>query len=171
LRFPDWMYGGPYVCVSDPDRDLPRRDPRVPLTMAHVLHTEQDGVVKGERFVAPFRDANSLDEILGCLLFAQEYPGAWDNDERYRYPTIQGLLTEAILRIETKISRTSIESKSNWFREALDRVVRARTSYSEGHYSVGEELLAEAAELLQSGNKAHRRKVDAHLGPGGSPSV
>lgn len=73
LRFPDWLYGGPYLRVSDPENDLPRRDPRVPISFEMRESTELNGVVEGERYVAPFRDGNTLEEILGCIDLAQGY--------------------------------------------------------------------------------------------------
>jgi len=170
LRFDTWWYGGPYLRVDHPDADLPRRDSSIAISDASLANTELDGIVNGERFVAPFNDANSVDEILGALSFSAEYPDGWDDDERYFYPTIQGTLTEIALRLETKLHRNPGKERATCFTSVLESVRLAMPLFASGGYQAGQDLLWAAHDLLLTGNRRERRKASFIAGPDGSVS-
>jgi hypothetical protein len=168
LRFDEWWYGGPYLRVANPDIDLPRRDPTAPISDAFLTATELDGMVNGERFVAPFHDANSVDEILAGLLVSAEYPDGWDESERYFYPTIQGSLAEITLRLETKLRRKPGKARATCFSAALDAVRSAVLLFAAGNYSAGQDQLWLAHNILEAGNRSRRRRASFIVAPDGS---
>jgi len=170
LRFPDWYYGGPYLRVPHPDSDLPRRDPKRPVTPAEQTRVEVSGGFGGERLVAPFRDANSIEEIVTELVLASDYPRSWDDDERFQYPTIQGLLARLVLRLETKIRHTSGQVRANWFTLALADIRRSADLFAAGAYDQAQEHVRKAQSLVEEGNRVTRRKVSFLVGPDGSTS-
>jgi hypothetical protein len=168
LNFPEWYYGGPYLRVQDPDRDLPRRDPSAPVSPEWQTAIEFNGMVAGERFVAPFRDANTIDDILGDLLLAETYPMGWDENERHYFPTIQGAVAELVLRLETKLRSNRSRVRANWFNLALDQIREAGRLFAAARYSEAGVALREAESLIRQGNRANRRKASFSVGPDGT---
>jgi hypothetical protein len=166
-RYADYYYGGPYICVKNPDCDLPMRDFFHPITDDQRAKVEFDGTLDGERIVAPFGDSNELDDILGLLTVAQGYPESWSEDERTRFPTIQGILVEAIDRVATKIRLCKQVRRRSWFNLALEALQEAREYYSTGQYDEGRRAVQGADDLLRKGNKADKRKTAFIAGPGG----
>jgi hypothetical protein len=55
--------------------------------------------------IAPFRDNNGTSEIMGSIGYALMYDKFWDDDEKWVFPTIQGLLSQISDRISDKIKR------------------------------------------------------------------
>jgi hypothetical protein len=168
LRFPDWYYGGPYLRVGNPDADLPRRDPAVPISPERQARTEFDGAIEGERLIAPFRDANTVECVLGALLQASDYPDTWDDESRYVYPTIQGCLAEIDLRLETKLRNKIGRSRAGWLTLALDRVRKAMQLFATRDCESAKQMVRLAYDLVSSGNKVGRRKVSFVVGPDGT---
>ena len=169
-RFREAYYGGPFVRVEHPDRGLPRRDPGVPISDEMRRQVEREGMFEGERLVAPFNDANTIEQIVVEISEAQGYPDSWDDEQRFYFPTIQGCLAEVTDRIEAKLGRNRNATRAKWFGEALELVTEAKSLYSTGDYSTGVDKLRAAQELLEQGNKAHRRKASFRVGPGGDES-
>ena len=165
MRFPEWYYGGPFVRVERPDVDLPRRDPSAPITEEARQSVERTGAVGGERLVPPFGDANTLDDILGCVLLAEGYPGRWDEEERFAYPTIQGLLAEIADRLETELRRARGSSRVS-LEPALQLAREAAGAYAAGLYDGGAQMLRGCAEHLRSSRRAARWAAVIPLGPG-----
>jgi hypothetical protein len=159
LRFDDWYYGGPFLRVENPDTDFPRRDPLTPISSEWRTRTELDGQIQGERFVAPFNDANSVDDILGGLLFAAEYPDGWDDDERHRFPTIQGILAETTLRLETKLRHKTSAERGAAFTSALELLRSAARLFAAGQYELAQEEVWKAHAAIETGNRSKRRKT------------
>lgn len=157
LRFPDWYYGGPFLPVGSPDSDLPVRDAATPIAPSTQARVETDGTQDGERVVAPFGDTNSVDLIVSELDRAAEYPEGWGEDETKRYPTIQGLLARARLRIETKLRRRAGKVRANWFGHALEHTLRAAELFAASGYAEGQRHSVEARDLMAQGNRASRR--------------
>jgi hypothetical protein len=163
LRFDEWYYGGPYLRVENPDADLPRRNPSVPLSANFVERTEFDGQIRGERLVAPFHDGNTAGEILGELSFAGDYPNGWDDEERYVYPTIQGMLAIIALRIETKLRRKPGKARADQFALALEHVRSGATLFTAGSYDAAQDQLRIAYDVVQSA-KPKKKRVPILLG-------
>jgi hypothetical protein len=164
LTFPEWYYGGPFARVSNPDADLPRRlEPEV--SEAQRQRTEQHGMFDGEHIVAPFHDGNTAEEILGELFVAMAYPDGWDEDQRYFYPTIQGLLAIIRDRLVEK-SRRLRGSKAAWLAEAIPCVKVAAEAYARSDYEGGSAALREVEELVQGAGRAGKRVRITRLGPG-----
>jgi hypothetical protein len=159
LRFDDWYYGGPYLPVGNPDTDLPRRDSSIPVTEDCRARIEFDGKIGGERFIAPFHDENSVGEIHGTLLVAASYPNGWSEDERYRFPTIQGLLAEAALRIETKLRRKPTRRRAAAFRAALELVRSAAARFATGEYEAAQRDVWQAHTVMEREKGGKRRKT------------
>ena len=166
-RFPEWYYGGPYLRAQDPDADLPRRNPAVPISPDWQANTEFDGMIEGEKLVAPFHDANTVEEILAGLYHAGTYPDYWDDDQRYVYPTIQGLLARIVLRLETKIRHKPGRVRTNWFTLALEEVRLASAIFAKGNYDSGRGHIQKAHDLVEQGNRASRRKLSFVVGVDG----
>lgn len=167
LRFPDWYYGGPFLRVDNPDRDLPRRDTSAPISEAMRAQVEFDGMRDGERLIAPFNDANGIDEMLAPLELIADYPDKWSDDQRWVYPTVQAEIAWVKLRLETKLAHRPGRTRSNWFREALVRVDRLSSLVADGNYREASELALAARDLISQGNRASRRKVSFVVGPDG----
>ena len=153
-RFHDYYYGGPYVRVGDPNRDLPRREPNKRLE-PYQKEREQNRNLDGERFFAPFSDENSLGDIEGAIGYAGMYPN-WDDDAIHVYPTIQGLLMEVSDRIREKIGRSKQPRRNEFFTRALIEVEKAKNAYAGGEYDAGERYLDLADKYLRDGNKTAR---------------
>jgi hypothetical protein len=170
LRFPEWYYGGPYVRIANPDSDLPRRDPTHPVTAEAQADVEFEGTFDGERYVAPFRDANGVDNMIGGLLLASGYPDTWNDEERFRYPTIQGTLARVALRLATKVANNPGRIRANWFTLALTDVRRAAELFASGEYGEAQAHARKAQALIEQGNRAARRKVSFVVGPDGTTS-
>lgn len=165
LRFPEWYYEGPYERVQDPDGDLPRRTVGASISPEVHAAVECSGIRDGERFVAPFRDANTLDDLLGGLLLAEGYPEEWSEEERSFFPTIQGTLAEVTDRIRDKVSRVR-GAKEAWLSEALEAVHGASVAYSQHDHERGRTFVREAAELVRGASRASKRARVFHLGTG-----
>ncbi len=169
LRFEAWLYGGPFLRVANPDTDLPIRDPNVALSREHRELTERADSTGPERIVPPFGDANSAGDILSELSLARNYPALWNEEERYTYPTIQGLLALVVLRLETKVVvGTGNRIRNAWFSRALEQVKAAQLAFAAGAHARGCTLASEAYQLVEQGNKAHRRKITFVVAPNGS---
>jgi hypothetical protein len=164
LLFPEWYYGGPFARIANPDVDLPRRASSVILESQR-KRTEMDAVVDGARIIAPFHDANTIEDVLMELWSAMGYPHRWTEEERFVYPTIQGLL--AILR-DRLISKTTRARgrKAAWLTEALSFVDAARDEYAQAAYEAGEQALRRAEDLIAGACGPPRPKRVIHLGPG-----
>ena len=104
LQFPDWYYGGPYLRVSEPDRDLPRRVLGFKVEDS-VRNRVEMAAKTGEKLVPPFRDANSIDDALGELDSCLGYPKLWEEAEIWQYPTIQGIVATSFDRLREKFER------------------------------------------------------------------
>jgi hypothetical protein len=162
--FPERYYGGPFCRVSNPDADLPRRAEPV-VDDAARQRTEQNGMFQGERIIAPFHDGNTAEDILGGLTFAMAYPDGWDEEERYVYPTIQGVLAEVRDRLAEKSSRLR-GAKAAWLSEAIPFVTTAATSYARGEYEAGRKALRSAGDLVVGAGRAGKRVRIIQLGSG-----
>ncbi len=158
-KYLDLYYLGPFARVSDPDKDLPRRAVSSYGSYARERddEIESDRNIKGEKFIAPYNDANSIDEIYSGLWIAMVYPDdCWDDQERNVYPTIQGSLVEIADRIRDKLRRNKNPIRAEYFTRALTDVERAKEAYFVGNYSEGEQLLGSCVDSLMSGNKPNR---------------
>ena len=164
LTFPEWYYGGPFARVSNPDADLPRRlEPKV--SDAQRQRTEQHGMFQGERIVAPFHDGNTAEDLLGELSVAMAYPNGWDEDERYFYPTIQGLLAIIRDRLVEKSGRLR-GPKAAWLAEAIPCVNTAADAYARSNYEAGSAALRQVEELVGGAGRAGKRARIIQLRPG-----
>lgn len=164
LRFAEWYYGGPYARVSDPDGDLPRREPGHSVAPETQSQVERDGRFHGERVVAPFGDGNTIEDILGELFLASGYPDEWDDEERYIYPTIQGVLAEVGDRLSEK-ARRSPRRQAAWLREALQQVAAAAAAFRVGEYSAGALAVQSAMETVRDSKRVVRRRRVIPVGP------
>lgn len=108
-----------------------------------------------------FNDENTLDCILGCIWLAE----SWEPRSDF---CIQDLLGEIADRIRAKIERCKNSVRRSWFSEALEHVSAASAAYGSRQSSDGDEHLRKAGELLQQGNKAHRRGTRFIAGPDGT---
>ena len=167
LRFPLWYYGGPYQRVSNPDSDLPHRDPSVPISPDFRARTEFEGNLQGERLLAPFHDSNSVEDILTELSIATEYPHSWSDEERFVYPTIQGSLAQAVLRLETKLKHEPGRVRASGFTLALNHIHQAAALFAGRNYESARAALQKAHDLIEQCNRATRRKVSFVVGPDG----
>jgi hypothetical protein len=127
-----------------------------------------DANIQGERFVAPFHDDNSIDEILAGLAQAADYPQGWDDDQRLKFPTIQGALAEIRLRLETKLRKRLARHRLTAFALALDLVRQGGLLIELGSYEAASELLWKAHNSVEDGNKAPRRKAIFLVHPDGT---
>lgn len=164
LMFPNWYYGGPFARVSNPDTDLPVRVDRV-VSDAQRERTEQQGVLDGERLVAPFHDGNTVENILGAVLLAMAYPAGWDEDERFLYPTIQGLLANIRDRLVEKTGRLR-GPKAARLAKAIPCVQAAAEAYARSEYDAGCAALSEVEKIVVGASKTGRRLRILRLGPG-----
>jgi hypothetical protein len=165
LKFPEYYYRGPFLRIQNPDTDLPRRVDGQRVSEATRRHVETTGVVDGERLVAPFGDANTLEEIEGTLLLAAEYPTGWDEEERYQFPTIQGSLAESVDRLRDR-ARRSAGARQRAFKDAMSAVQEAAESYRRGDYPKGEEAVYRAIDALKGASRPKRHRDPIPLGPG-----
>ena len=165
MTFAEWYYGGPFARVSNPDADLPRRAEAVVVPDAQRQRTEQDGIFEGERIIAPFHDGNTAEHILGELVVAMAYPDGWDEDERYFYPTIQGLLASIRDRLVEKSGRLR-GRKAAWLTEAIPLVTTAAEAYARSDYHTGCAALRKVEELVVGAGRAGKRTGAIELGPG-----
>ena len=108
-----------------------------------------------------FNDANSLDDILGCVWLAQ----TWGPESDFN---IHDLIAEIADRISEKIGRSRNAVRRNWFANALEQVKVAAMSYEQNKCADGEEFLRRAEQLLQQGNKTHRRSTRFIVGTDGT---
>jgi hypothetical protein len=159
FRYPMWLYGGPFLRVDDPDRDLPRRAPGSPVSQAMRDQVERDGTVDGERYVAPFGDANSIGDILPSLWRLSDYPHGWSDEERYVYPTVQGLLTKTAMRLESRLGRKPGRVRGAWLSDALSKLRASSELFAAGRYEDARRTVSEAQDQVEQGNRASRRKV------------
>ncbi len=150
-KFPLWYYGGPYVRVSDPLRDLPQR--KMPVLDSEIEFTEQEGIFSGERMIAPFRDNNSTSDIIGSIGYALMYDKYWDDDEKWVFPTIQGLLSQICDRILDKIKRSRNKNKLDIFESALSNIEKAKVCFSESKIEEAYECLWNADKKISSANR------------------
>jgi hypothetical protein len=149
-KFPEWYYLGPYCRVEDPDRDLPNRE-CLELT-AYDRELETDRNIEGERLIAPFNDANSIDEAYGALLSASGYP-AFSDAELTSTGHLQDSLAMAADRTREKLRRNKNATRATHFENAIRAIELAKDMYFDAKYADGEELIFEAERLLQAGNK------------------
>lgn len=149
-KFPDWYYLGPYRKVDDPDRDLPTRI-ETELS-AHDIAKETDQNFGGERLIAPFNDANSMEDIRGCLLVAGGYPKFGARD-LIALGMQQGNLAEAADRLRVKIRRSKNVKRNACFEDVIRAVEFAKNLYFDRQYDDGKSVLYQAIMLLQEGNK------------------
>lgn len=170
LRFPEWFYGGPYLRVDDPDRDLPRRDGAIPIDAQQRARVEFDGIIEGERIVAPFNDANGMTEILSCLVFLGDYPD-WQEERRWQYPTVQGLLAETVLRLETKLARNPGKLRTVWFSEGIIRLGSVGQLFATGRYEEATAIVRTVHDNVEQGNRTSRRKTRFVVGPSGTEDL
>ena len=157
-------YGGPFLTVTHPDRDLPRRDPEAPIPAEVQERVEFSGHINGQRIIPPFHDANGSEDILGQLFIAEDYPSGWSDEERARFPTIQGLLAEVVDRLEEKASRATGPRRS-WLGEALVCARAAAAAYARGEYSIGADSLSACAEYIRGAGRRRRHSNPIALGP------
>jgi hypothetical protein len=150
-KFPEWYYLGPYVRVDDPDRDLPNRE-RLELTDQDRL-IERTGNFDGERLIAPFNDANSIEEIYGALGQTWEYPEFVDSGLN-EIGHLQECLARAADRIREKLSRNKNPIRSKLFCDAIRAIELAKDLYFDREYKRAGDLVFEAEKLLQEGQKA-----------------
>jgi hypothetical protein len=156
-KFPLWYYGGPYVRVSDPLRDLPQR--KMPVLDSEIEFTEKEGIFSGERLIAPFRDNNSTSEIIGSIGYALMYDKYWDDDEKWVFPTIQGLLSQISDRISDKIRRSRNNDKLAIFESALSNIKKAKVCFSESKIEEAYECLWKADKKISSVNRKKDKKL------------
>ena len=112
------------------------------------------------QFMSRFNDENDLGDILGCIYLAETWGPRSDFD-------IHDLLAEIKERIHEKLGRNNNRIRHNWFTNALESVEKAVTCYQQNDCQQGDMFLRKAEELLQDGNKAHRRKTNFIVGPDG----
>jgi hypothetical protein len=165
LAFAPRYYGGPFLPVAEPDRDLPLRDPATPVPADVQARVEFSGRLNGERIIAPFRDTNSAEDILGQLFVAEGYPVSWEEEERRVFPTIQGLLAEVVDRLIEKMHRAKGPRRA-WLGEAVSCARRAAAEYAGGHYAEGALAVRESAEHIRGSNRQRQRRPPILLGPG-----
>jgi len=164
LPFPEWYYGGPFARVTNPDSDLPRRT-ETTIPEGRREQTEMDGIVGGERVIAPFHDANTTEDILMELWSALRYPSAWSDDERCVYPTIQGLLAMVRDRLLEKSARAR-GRRAAWLTEAVSSVDAARQAFVRSDYEAGNVALRQAEDLVAGARGPSKPKRVIQLGPG-----
>ena len=163
-RYPLHYYGGPFLRVGDPDRDMPVRDPAVPLTAQRRAHVESAGSNAGERLIPPFRDGNSTDDILAELNFALGYPENWDEKEKSIFPTIQGTLAVAKDRLHEKAKRTKGPQRE-WLLRAAESTRVAADAFAAKQYADGRRTLEECVELVAGASRNRRKRKAIQLGP------
>ena len=165
LRFSPRYYGGPFLSVDHPDSDLPRRDPHAPVPAEVQARVELSGDLNGERIIAPFRDGNESEAILGQLHLAEGYPTEWSEEERAQFPTIQGLLAEVVDRLEEKASRAT-GARRSWLGEALASAQSAAAAYAKGEYELGADSVRACADYIRGAGRRRKRSTPILLGPG-----
>jgi hypothetical protein len=119
---------------------------------------------QGERIIAPFHDGNTAEDILGELVVAMAYPDGWNEDERYMYPTIQGLLASIRDRLVERSERLR-SRKAAWLAQAIPLVGTA-DAYARSDYQAGRTALREVEELVMGAGRAGKRARVVQLGPG-----
>jgi len=144
---------GPYVPVADPDRDLPVRG-LIDLS-DYELEREVDRNIGGQRQIAPFNDANSLDDILGSLISASVYP-QFVNAEFAALGMLQADLAKAADRIREKLRRNKNADRKFAFENAVRAIEMAKDMYFDRRYQDGESLLHHAEKLLTDGNRKRK---------------
>ena len=99
------------------------------------------------------RETNTLEDIIGAIISAQMDLGSespeFDPGEQ---------ISDVIHRIEDKLSRNRNETRENWFKRALENCQQAQACWQTDP-SRAASLLDQCRELLEQGNKAHRRKT------------
>ena len=109
----------------------------------------------------PFRDDNTLEDIMGCYLVVSRWrEGDSDTD-------IHRELAEFVERIQDKLTRNRNQTRRNWFTIALEHVQQAQRQYRERQFDAGRESLRQAWEHLERGNKASRRHATFIAGSDG----
>lgn len=164
IKYGEWYYGGPFIRVANPLIDLPRRVFGLIIDPSLIADVESDGLRAAERYVAPFRDENSIGEILPVLWQVQSYSPA-TADRFADFPTLQFCLLEAYDRVATKIRRTTNSRKTNWLTLALEQICEASRLTANGKHAETDTLLQRTAQQIQTGNRANRRRTVISLGP------
>jgi len=93
------------------------------------------------------------------------YPNGWDEDERYFYPTIQGLLAIIRDRLVEKSGRLR-GPKAAWLAEAIPCVKTAADAYARSDYEAGSAALRQVEELVGGAGRAGKRVRIIQLRPG-----
>jgi hypothetical protein len=166
LPYPEWYYGGPFARVTNPDSDLPRRE-EAPIPESQRKRTEMHAISSGERIIAPFHDGNTIEDVLMELRSGIGYPTGWSEEDRFVYPTVQGLLARVRDRLVEKSAR-SRSRKGAWLTEAISFVDRARQAFSRSDYESGNAALRQAEDLVAGAGGAAKPKRIIQLGPGSS---
>ena len=96
----------------------------------------------------PFRDDNTLEDIMGCYLVASYWRESKPDSD------IHKKLAEFVERIQDKLARNRNKTRSSWFTIALEHAKEAQQQYRDGQFERGRESLRLAWEHLESGNKA-----------------
>jgi hypothetical protein len=106
-------------------------------------------------------ETNTLEDILGAIGSAQldleaEEPEFDPGDQ----------LADVIDRIEDKLNRNQNKTRANWFNRALS-ICREAAACWQVDPDRASDLLDQCRDLLEQGNKAHRRKTSFVVGPTG----
>lgn len=109
----------------------------------------------------PFRDDNTLEDIMGCYLVASYWREGQSGTDIHKQ------LAEFVERIQDKLARNRNKTRHNWFTIALEHAQQAQRHYHEGQFERGRQSLRLAWEHLESGNKASRRHTTFIAGSDG----
>ena len=154
----DYYYLGEKKKVKDPNKDLPRLITE-PSTGA-LEEVAKEGLFDGERYVAPFGDANRFDEIEGSI-FANSYFPVWEN-WHIQQVTIQGALMEITDRVRDKLKRKPKEELVKYYINAIVKLQKSKDAYFDGDFYTGNKLLYEARNWLVAAQdvKKARKIID-----------
>ena len=141
--------------VESPDKDLPTllSDPGA----GAIKQVSRDGLIDGERFIAPFNDANSFEEIQGLFLSRSYYP-VWE-DWMINSVTIQGSLMELTDRLRDKMRRRPPEVLLKYYLNAISELQRAKDAYFDGKYYDGNNFIAEAHRWIVSCQNVKKKRT------------